>query len=324
MHWDGLPGSVKLLARCLVAGGVLYLLLKHVPLARIVEVLRSARPGYVAIGFALPLLARIPAAIRMKVLADAQGLGLSRSTILTTLFATSFYGVLMPGSIAGGATTWMKYVQHGARSGPALAAIVVNRMTEIATVLVCGFAYWMIDRRLDGAAAVLFLAAAFAFLGVSYGFALGRSHQLSRLVEATGRGRGFSRTWLFRKLAKFAGHLARMRDVPRRSIALVLAACVAQDLTSAAALWFHAHALGLDLGFLSVAWMRALTYGLSLLPITVAGLGVRESTLIFVTAPYGIAPEAALAWSTLILAGTLLAALGGGLVEARALWRGRP
>lgn len=323
MPWDRIPGSVKLLARSLVTAVALYWVLRIVPFAHIIEVLRGAKPGYLAAGFALPLLARIPAAVRMKVLSDAQGLGLSRSAILTTLFATSFYGLLMPGSIAGGATTWAKYVQHGARSGPALAAIVVNRMTEIVTVLACGLSYWTIDRFLGGAAAALFLAAAFAVLGVSYAFVLGRSHYVSKVTAIAGRGGRFDDSWLFRKLSAFAGHVGRMRELQRRSIALVLTACITQDLLSAASLWFHAHALGLDLGFLTVAWMRALIYGLSLLPITVAGLGVRESALVVVTSPYGVAPAAALAWSTLIFAGTLLAAVGGGLVEARALWRRR-
>lgn len=103
----------------------------------------------------------------------------------------------------------------------------------------------------------------------------------------------------------------------------MLAASLAQDLLRAAGAYSFARALDLDLGFLTVAWMRVAVHAVMLLPISIAGLGVRESTLVLLAAPYGLTASEAVAWSFLMFAGTLLAALLGGLNEARGLWFGR-
>ncbi len=320
MSCDRIPSSGKFVARGLITAGVLYYLLRHVPLSGIYQALRSARVEYVALGLALSMLARIPAAIRMKVIADAQNLNLPGATILKTLFSTSFYSLLMPGAIAGGAATWMKYVHHGAQSGPALAAIVVNRLTEIMTVVICGLAYWIVDHRLDGAPAALFLGCAVTMLAVLYVLLLGRAHYFSRLVEFAGSARGVRGSWAYGRLESFAGHIARMRELPRRAIAMVLAVCLVQDLLGVAAMSMLAHSLDLGLGFFTVAWMRAASYSLTLLPLSIAGLGVRDSALVVLSAPYGVEATAAVAWSSLVFTGLVVAALGGGLLEARALW----
>jgi uncharacterized protein (TIRG00374 family) len=321
MPWDQIPSSGKFLARGLITAGVICYLLYRVPLTGIYSVLRSARFEFVALGIALSMLARFPAAIRMKAIADAQDLRLSHATILKTLFSTSFYSLLMPGAIAGGAATWMKYVQHGAKSGPAFAAIVVNRLTEIMTVVICGFAYWIVDHKLAGARATLFLACAFAALAVLYVFMLGRAHYFSKLVDMAGRGAWVRNSWVYRRLESFAAHIARMRELPGNTTAIVLAVCIFQDLIGVAAMYSLAHALDLHLGFFAVAWMRAASYTLTLLPVSIAGLGVRDAALIVFSEPYGVTAAAAVAWSSLIFAGLVAAACAGGLIEARALWR---
>jgi hypothetical protein len=53
------------------------------------------------------------------------------------------------------------------------------------------------------------------------------------------------------------------------------------------------------------------------LPISIAGLGVREGTLVGVLPLYGVNPSAAVAFSFLLLARTIVLGIGGGLLEAR-------
>ena len=294
-----------------------------VPLTDILRVLGSAHPGYVVLGFGLQMLVRLPTALRMKMIADAQNLALSLATIFLTLFSTSFYGLLLPGALTGGAVTWMKYVGHGAKAGPALVSIVVNRTSELLTVAVAGIAYWVMDRYLSGAAAIGFALLTATFLLCIYLLLFGRSHYVSLLVQHGARIGPLARSFLYGKLSAFAHHLARMRELPRRTVVWVLLTTLLQDLLSVAGLYAFSRALDLELAFLTVAWMRAAIHFVVLLPLSLSGLGVREGMLVLLTAPFGIAASSAVAWSFLVFAGTLLAALGGGLVEARALWSDR-
>ena len=53
------------------------------------------------------------------------------------------------------------------------------------------------------------------------------------------------------------------------------------------------------------------------LPISIAGLGIREGTLLGLLPLYGVVPSAAVAFAFLLLARILILGIGGGLLEAR-------
>lgn len=77
-------------------------------------------------------------------------------------------------------------------------------------------------------------------------------------------------------------------------------------------------ALGGELGFLPTAWISAAAYLVTMLPISVAGIGVREGALVALSAPLGLRADMAVAWGLLLLAGRLLiAAVGAALELAR-------
>jgi uncharacterized protein (TIRG00374 family) len=312
---------VKLVVQCLTTVGVLAYVLHIVPLEEIAVVLGTAHLGYVALGLLLQMAVRVPAAVRMKVFTDAQRLGLRITTILSIMLATSFYGLLLPGTLAGGLAGWMKYVQHGAAAGRSLACIVVSRAAEILATLTAGVCWWMLESRLSGIAAVLFVCLAVGLLLAAYMLLFEHSHRLSAMLERATRGSKLQQTFLYRKVHAFANHLARVRELPRRATLVVLLASVTQDLLGAAAFYMFAHALDLELGFLAVAWMRVAVHFAVMLPISISGLGVREGVLVLLAAPYAVAAPQAVAWSFVIFSGTLLAALTGGLIEARTLWK---
>jgi glycosyltransferase 2 family protein len=312
--------GTKLGIQVLVTVVVLAWLLRVVPLNDILRIVRSADPRFVALGLLLQLASRAPTAVRMKVIADAQGLPLNFARILLTLFSTSFYGLLLPGSLAGGAATWMKYVQHGAGGAAALVSIVVNRAAGFITVVASGIGFWVADRLLSAEQAVLFGCVVLVFLLSLFLLLFGQSHYLSRLFQRGADVPRLKGSTLFRKATTVAAHLALMREIPRKAVAGILVASLIHDLVAITALYFLALALGLDLGFLTVAWMRSAVQLVVMLPVSVAGLGVREGTLVLVTGSYGVAASGAIAWSLLIFAGTVLAAFCGGLIEAQALW----
>jgi hypothetical protein len=74
-------------------------------------------------------------------------------------------------------------------------------------------------------------------------------------------------------------------------------------------------ALGGELGYLPAVWISAAAYLASVLPISVAGIGVREGVLVSCSAPLGLSAEVAIAWGLLLLAGRLLIAAFGGALE---------
>jgi glycosyltransferase 2 family protein len=85
-------------------------------------------------------------------------------------------------------------------------------------------------------------------------------------------------------------------------------------LDAASALAF-AWSLGLHITLLDALWINVLSYLAILLPISIAGLGVREAAVILALAPLGIAKESAIALALLMFSATLLNALIGGVLQ---------
>jgi hypothetical protein len=58
--------------------------------------------------------------------------------------------------------------------------------------------------------------------------------------------------------------------------------------------------MGLDLGLYAMGWMRPLVFVLTLLPLTVAGLGVREASYVAFMGFYGVNSTTALAFGLIL------------------------
>lgn len=72
-----------------------------------------------------------------------------------------------------------------------------------------------------------------------------------------------------------------------------------------------AGAMGLDLSFLDIAIVSVLSAVVSILPISIAGIGTREATIIYVFGLFGINKEAAVLFSLLIFTVNILAVAFG-------------
>lgn len=83
-----------------------------------------------------------------------------------------------------------------------------------------------------------------------------------------------------------------------------------------------ADALEMELSYLTIGWTRLAAVLVTLLPISLAGLGLREDAFVLLLAPYAVAPADALTYSLLAFGTTVLAiGLIGGVIEAFRLQR---
>lgn len=85
------------------------------------------------------------------------------------------------------------------------------------------------------------------------------------------------------------------------------------------------HSIGLNVGYATFAWIRTATILATMIPVTVMGIGVRESVLVYLLSPRGVESSSAVALSFLVMAATVLGpALVGGLVELERLFKKKP
>jgi uncharacterized protein (TIRG00374 family) len=312
----------RFVVKLLVTVAVAWYLLRKVPLANVRNALDGASPIWIALGFALQIVIRVVNAWRIRIIAEAQGAPLSFGAILSVLFTSALYGLLLPGSIGGGAATLVKYVGKGATASAALASMVVNRLLETLTVMSFAAFFWALAQLQTGPArsaqlASILVLAAPLFLMVAYALLFGRARLLARIAR-------WQPFWERRRLTRGLGAVlqqcARAGNLRATLAASVCSLSVLKELLSALSAYCFARSLGIELPFAAVAWMQSAVGLLILLPLTISGLGVREGMLVLATRTYGVAPAAALSWGLIQFASLLGIVLIGGLIEARAWW----
>lgn len=88
-------------------------------------------------------------------------------------------------------------------------------------------------------------------------------------------------------------------------------------------IFLAAMAVGAEVSWVTLGWMRSLLAIILLLPLGWGGVGVREATVAAILQPYGVAPALAIAIGAIVSLRNILEAVLGGLVEVASLWRKR-
>jgi uncharacterized membrane protein YbhN (UPF0104 family) len=107
-----------------------------------------------------------------------------------------------------------------------------------------------------------------------------------------------------------------MRRGPGLALQAAVPACV-QVILAGAAVELLARSVGIDLLLLSAVWITAAVYAVVLLPISVAGVGVREVTLTHALGLLGVDASVAVALSILLFLDPLINAVIGGALQLR-------
>lgn len=119
--------------------------------------------------------------------------------------------------------------------------------------------------------------------------------------------------WLVRQ-AERLWSLAREYADARQFVALGVLASIIYQLLVTLVYYVGGRALGIQVGFGDYVWIVALVTLSQILPITIAGLGVREGLFVFLLGQYDVSASTAVALSLIVFSVTLLfGLLGGGL-----------
>ena len=73
--------------------------------------------------------------------------------------------------------------------------------------------------------------------------------------------------------------------------------------------------MGLPLNYIDIAWMSSLVLLLQIIPISFAGIGLREGAFAYLMTVFGLAPENGASLGILFFSQMLIVALIGGLLE---------
>jgi uncharacterized membrane protein YbhN (UPF0104 family) len=303
-------------ARALLSAAALAWVLHVTPLRTILSALNAADLPLLLGGLMLNFFARLAAAERTLIVSRALGLWISRWQTIETLFISNFYALLSPGPVLSGVVTVYRYRGYGASISASVGSLLASRAVECAAFIVLGTICVLIDPSV-------------AIGNVHYPLAMAAGTMLA--VAAT-----LACWWLLHRRWKAGvgagmpspdmrpGRLAKLwavwHELMRHGPAMAFQAAIpatAQVILASAAVELLASSLGMHLSLMSAVWITAAVYAVVLLPISVAGVGVREVTLTKALGLLGINSSLAVALSILLFADPLINALIGGLLQLK-------
>lgn len=299
----GLARRLMTGARVLVTLGLLGLLASRIDLRHAGSLLAGARPGLAAAAVLALLAGTAVNAVRWRALCDPGQAPPPLAAFWKILMVGLFFNQVLPSGIGGDAVRAWRCQLLGMRLGAAARSILLERASGY-SVFVALLAAGL--PMLAGAVDTVLLRGLLLLLAVCLGglaalFVLDLVPGLARLSALT--------AWL----GALSVAARRLAAQPRRLAANLVLSTVSVGLT---VLGFQlaGAAVGVEAGYLT--WLAVVppVALVQLIPVSLAGWGVREVALAQLLGVLGVAPERAVAASILFGLVQIAAALPGGLI----------
>jgi len=299
-----------------VSGCLLYFIFSAVPIGEIVEALASTNIELLAMAFVIEAVMRFVAANQMRMVTDCQGMEVSSFRIFQINLMASFYELFLPTYIAGGPIRWYKLSQQNKMRAEALAAIAFNRLINLLTLILIGSACWMLDEQPRNSALTGWVLFVLLGLLVLLYATLVKSKMFTLLsTYLRHKGCPIITHFLPSKVEKVTQALGQFQTLTLMAKLRILGFSIVQNLLGILSIYLLAMSLPLALSALTLAWIRSCVVILTMVPLSVAGLGVREGSLAILLQPYGVELQEAVALSLLISLMKIVWGSLGGILE---------
>lgn len=243
------------------------------------------------------------------------GLDVPLLTTLKLYLVGVYLGGVTPGQVGDLAKAWYLRSHHGHPFAPAALSVVVDRLFDMVLMVLLAipgvlFLGHLLPSRELQTAMVVAIGAGLLVLLVFLMSRPKRQWLLLRVLPKILPAR------LHASLERVHTQLATLALRPRLVLLASIVSLIAIGFTFFR-LWLLFLALNMPIPFYLVVSVTTLVSMLQILPVSIAGVGVRDALLIGVLLPYGYSVEQALGVSALFLLLTLQHILGGFIVS---LW----
>lgn len=308
---------MKRLLRILVTGLLLGLVLSRVDLGELGEQLRSVNPRLLLVGYMLHMAMVLLNSWRWQILVRAQQARIGLARLTSYYFVCMFFNSFMPTSIGGDVVRVIDLSRHTGRRSRAFASILVERVIGLYVLLpISLFGLIAAYRFLQGGRDIfLYLEALLVLILVGTLALLRVDRALGLLCRVPIVGRIVARPGVTRRVASVQEALDTYRG-HGSALAVVFLISVASRVVWIGSCFVFGLALGAGAPFVSYFLVVPLVEVARMVPISLAGLGIREGAFVLLFSYFGVASTVALGLSILVYAPFLLNGLIGGVLYA--------
>lgn len=297
------------LLKLAVTLGLLALLYSRVDTAALARRLGSIRWGWVALFWALLFANTSISTLKWRVLLAADSIHQSFGTLFASHLIGSFFNMFLPSTIGGDAYRIADIGKRSARTANAAASVMVDRLSGFLALALYGLMLFPVFQRRYAPDPRLFLLPAAAFAGlVAVGFVLWEQALLRRLARWLPGG---VRAKVEKVLDALLGSVRAYGRERRVLLAMVAISFLFQFL-AIVAVYSLGRAVGLGVPLLPFGFFVPFITLMEMIPISVFGIGLRDTGYVWFMHAVGKTSADAAALSVLYVAATVAyVSLGG-------------
>lgn len=251
---------------------------------------------------------------KWQVLLNASGVFPRYAELLRLNFIGMFYNLVLPGQVGGEVVKGVSLARSGVSGATSAVSVVADRITGLLALFVLGIAGAMSSPSLAGQHPELmpWLVGIALVLGVAtVVLVTGRG---PAAVVAAGRAANLTHN---RFVSRFGAALGNF-PVPARGFSALWLPLALSFVFQLMIVWVNllcCVALNIPISYAQLLWIVAIVTTLQSLPISIAGIGVREGAYVYLLHQQGADATAALALSLIIFALQVLTAVVGGVLQ---------
>jgi len=289
--------------KAVVSVSLLGYLFSKVDIREVQDSLGRASYAYLFFAAVVLLLQAVAGAVRWSMVIKIISSPVRLRVALQVLFIGLFFNQTLPSSIGGDAMRVWRIRHHGFPLRTAINSVLLDRLIALAALALFMLITYPVLHRLVGNP-ILRLAVVVVALALIMGFAV-----LYYFRKIPRRFHGWRITEEIRHISAEAHKVTRN---PRRAIAIVTLSIAIHAMTGLA-IYEVARGLGLSIGLLECVVLTPPISLITVLPISMAGWGVREAGMVTALAFAGVAAHDALIVSILLGLLLVLISIPGGI-----------
>lgn len=299
-----------LILKLMVSLALLGFLLGRVDRAQVAALLLEANPMLLSLAFAATVAAWLLNTYKWQLLLRALGHVPTYRSLLALNYIGIFYSLVLPGQVSGEVMKGVRLVRSGCPAAHGAVSIGVDRLTGVLALGVLGLAGLLATPQIDVSRSLLWFAVAVTAL--TAGALLFMAARPPRMGSWFPRARPFSYvrsplSALWQALAAYGN----ARSVLLRALVLAVGFQVLVTFSN----YLAALAVGVEVPFMGLVWIVALVSLAHMLPVSFAGLGVREGAYVFFISQYGVPFASGLSLALAVFGLLLLQGVIGGALE---------
>ncbi|MCG3211637.1 MAG: hypothetical protein FOGNACKC_05283 [Anaerolineae bacterium] len=294
--------------KVLVSLGLLYFIFRSLDMQALLTVVRQANLWWLLAGLAMVLLGVVIRAVRWQILLDAIGVRVSIGELTSIYFIGFLFNNLLPSGLGGDAIRVIELNRHSERGADAVTSVLVDRFVGLSALQLIALVALLADWGAVPLSVAYFTVAIF-IVGMVGGFLL-INRPLYQALQ--------NRFRLFRLATsiKWIGNLFEsFQRYPLPALGKSYLVSLVFNITLILTNLFIGQGLGAQASLVHYAVFVPITSIVLLLPISFAGLGVRETAYSQLFGQVGVPAEVAVSMSLLYYVfGNIVTGVIGGVI----------